>query len=148
MLYRHILFINADMLEMLDKGETETDNTQLYVFAQFFKPGRQNYVTCVVDEDDDLQFFSHKIIVPKRDEVVPNIQKYIRTIPVIREFRKDTSVFAEWKIDDQNTSKFCIKHDLEHMAIKFFSKDPEEEQVLELNQVILKYADQIKNMFI
>ena len=34
------------------------------------------------------------------------------------------------------------------MAVKFFSKDPESEEVLELNEVIRKYAEQIKNIFI
>ena len=46
--------------------------------------------------------------MPKRDESVPNVQKYIRTIPVIREFRKEASVFADWIVDDKNTAKFCI----------------------------------------
>lgn len=69
-------------------------------------------MTCIIDEEEDLQFFSHKIIVPKRNESVPNIQKHIRTIPVIREFSKETSVFADWITDDKNTAKNCIEHDL------------------------------------
>lgn len=147
-LYRHIHFINAEMLEKLDKGEAESDENMIYVFAQFFQPGMQNYVTCVLDNEGDLQFFTHKIIVPKRTEAVPNSQKYIRTIPVIREFRKEKSVFADWQVDDENTALNCMKHDIQHMAIKFFTKDPESEEVQELYDVIFKYGEQIKNIFI
>lgn len=39
-LYQHTHFINADMLELLDQGLAETDEAKIYVFAQFFKPGR------------------------------------------------------------------------------------------------------------
>ena len=45
---------------------------QIYVLANFFSPKKQVYVTCLVDEDNDLQFYSHKLIASKRVEIVPN----------------------------------------------------------------------------
>ena len=70
-----MFFVNADMLKLLDKGLEDTVENQIYVFAQYFKPGKQNFVTCIVDEDQDLQFFTHKLVVQKRDEDVPNFIK-------------------------------------------------------------------------
>ena len=42
--------INVHLLEKMDTGEADSDENQIYVFAQFFKPGRQTYMTCMVDE--------------------------------------------------------------------------------------------------
>lgn len=39
---------------MLDKGETGDDMNQIYVLANFFSPKKQLYVTCLVDEENDL----------------------------------------------------------------------------------------------
>ena len=51
MLFKKMNFVNAEMIELLDKGLEDTEENQIYVFAQYFKSGRQNYVTCIVDEE-------------------------------------------------------------------------------------------------
>ena len=57
---------------MLDTASTDNDMNQIYVLANFFSPKKQIYVTCLVDEENDLQFYSHKLIAGKRVEIVPN----------------------------------------------------------------------------
>ena len=41
LLYKKMHFVNADMLDLLDKGLEDTEENQIYVFAQYFKHGRQ-----------------------------------------------------------------------------------------------------------
>ena len=41
LLYKKMHFVNAEMLELLDKGLEDTEENQIYVFAQYFKHGRQ-----------------------------------------------------------------------------------------------------------
>jgi len=66
--YKQMHLVNSDLLEVLDTGKSELDENKIYVFAQFFKPGKSNYVTCLVDESNDLQFFAHKMVTAKREE--------------------------------------------------------------------------------
>ena len=49
--YKNMQFINADMMDLMDTGEADAEENQIYVFAQFFPPGRQTFVTCIIDEE-------------------------------------------------------------------------------------------------
>lgn len=40
LLYKKMQFVNPEMLDLLDTGEAEEEGNKIYVFAQFFKPGR------------------------------------------------------------------------------------------------------------
>ena len=66
--YKKMQLVNPHLLDMLDTGETEQAEHQIYVFAEFFKPGKGVYVCCTLDDDKDLQFFTHKIVNRKREE--------------------------------------------------------------------------------
>ena len=103
-------------------------------------------MTCVVDEDEDLQFFTHKLVVPKRDEDVPIHSKEISMILIERTFNKDKSVFADWKSDTDETGINCINHDLELWHGDKFIKD--EEDLEATANVMRKYAREIKNIYI
>ena len=103
-------------------------------------------MACVLDEDQDLQFFTHKIIVPKRNETVPNCVKNIRTTAVVRGFDKDASVFADWVRDDKDTALKCINHDLELWHGDKFIKDAED--LVNTENVMRSYAKEIKDIFI
>lgn len=146
LLYKKMQFFNPELLTKLDTGEADSPEHQVFVFAQFFTSGRQTYATAVIDEDQDLQFFTHKIVVPKRDEDVPNFVKLIRTTPIVRTFHRGTSVFAEWRPDGADTARQCIEHDLELWHGDKFIKDEEDREATA--EVMLKYADLIKNVFI
>ena len=54
---------------------------------------------CFPDQQNDLQFFSHKIISAKREEQPPVHVKTLRTTLVERTFSKEKSVFADWRVD-------------------------------------------------
>lgn len=75
------------------------------------------------DEEKDLQFFTHKLVILKRLEEVPNFVKHIRTTAIVRTFNKENSVFAEWKDDGPNTALNCMEHDLELVHTDKFIKD-------------------------
>lgn len=103
-------------------------------------------MTCILDREQDLQFFTHKIIARKRDEEVPNFVKYIKTTAIIRTFDKDKSVFADWRLDNEWTGPNCMEHDLKIWAGKNFIKS--EEDLFETENVLRKYAKEIKNIYI
>ena len=69
-------------------------------------------MTALVDAEEDLQFFSHKLVVPKRDEDVPGIVKLIRTTPIVRKLERRNSVFTDWRDNGPDTARLCIKHNL------------------------------------
>ena len=145
LLYKRMQFFNAELLELLDKGEAVGEN-QIYVYAQFFRPGRQTIAICVIDEEKDLQYFTHKLVVTKREEEVPNFIKHIRTTAIIRLFDKSFSIFSEWKVDGPDTPLNCIEHDLELWHGDKFIK--EEEDLAKTADVMRKYAKEIKNIFV
>ena len=103
-------------------------------------------MTALVDAEEDLQFFSHKLVVPKRDEDVPGFVKLIRTTPIVRQFERRNSVFADWRDDGPDTARLCIEHDLELWHGDKFIKDEEDREATAA--VMLKYAVEIKNLFI
>ena len=85
-------------------------------------------------------------MVPKREEDVPNFVKLIRTTPIVREFHRSNSVFADWRPDGSDTARLCIEHDLELWHGDKFIKDEEDREATA--EVMLKYADLIKSVFI
>lgn len=70
--FKHMQFFNAELLDNLDTGETDSEQNQIYVFAEFFPSGRQPLAIVIQDEEQDLQFFTHKLVTLKRLEEVPN----------------------------------------------------------------------------
>ena len=72
--------------------------------------------------------------------------KTLRTTLVERTFSKEKSVFADWRVDQDNTAKLCIEHDLQLWHADKFIKDDEDRE--KTADVMRKYATQIKNMFI
>ena len=146
MIYKKMHFINADIIDLLDKGLEDTDENQIYVFAQYFKPGRQNFVTCILDENQDMQYFTHKLVVQKRDEDVPNNVKEIRTTTLERTFDKTKSVFKDWREDIDETGINCINHDLELWHGDKFIKDADD--LAKTADMLRKYSREIKNIFI
>ena len=95
-------------------------------------------MTCVVDDEKDLQFFTHKFVVPKREEEIPNYTKDIRTAIVERAFDKDKSVFKDFKVDTEESLTSGIEHDLELWHADKFIKD--EDDLAATANVMRKYA--------
>ena len=52
--YKQMQIVNPEILETLDSGAVASEDNKIYVFAQFFKPGKGVFTTCVLDEDQDL----------------------------------------------------------------------------------------------
>lgn len=91
--------MNPELLDALDKGEASDERHKIYVLAQFFKPGKSAYVTCLPDSANDLQIFTHKFVSVKREESPPVHSKTYKTTLVQRVFNKDRSVFGDWRQD-------------------------------------------------
>ena len=82
---------------------------EVYVFAGFMKPGRQCLavaMTCRNKEDglEDLQYFTHKIVIPHREDDVSHFSKENKISKVVRTFVKANSVFADWIEDSEDTA--------------------------------------------
>ena len=82
----------------------------------------------VPDEEGDLQFFSHKLVSAKREEQPPVIVKTLKTTLVERSFKKELSVFKDWREDQDDTALTCIEHDLQLWNAEKFIKDEEDRE--------------------
>ena len=76
--YHNYLIVNEEVLKTLD-NQTDSEDDQIYVFAQFMKPGRKTYVTSLPQKARrriaERTYFVHNIIVPNREEDIPVFEK-------------------------------------------------------------------------
>ena len=116
--------INATAL----KGKVEYSGP-LYVFAAFVKCGKQHYV--IETQQPKAGTFVHSCITKFRNDEITPYRKAFKHHIVERRFRRDTSVFARWKEDEDATVKACLEHDLRYWKVPRFIRDPAELRLLE-----------------
>jgi hypothetical protein len=79
------------------------------MIASFFiSPGRHSYF---VQSDEGTYF--HKLISPVREEDLPISIKTSKVKQIQRKFRKEHSVFREWREDNDVTLKKACDTDLQ-----------------------------------
>jgi hypothetical protein len=67
----------------------------------FMKPGKQFYAVSIPQADGTVKYYTHQLIVNKRDEDPPLYSKHIKSNLVARRFQKEFSVWKDWKEDTQ-----------------------------------------------
>ena len=70
----------------------------------------------------------------------------MRTNSIVRTFKKEHSVFKDWKEDTPEQIADCIEHDIKMWHVSRFIKDDEERLAVE--NVIRRFAEMLKNAFI
>ena len=96
--------------------------------------------------EDELRYFTHKAVVPYREDDVSKFTKDAKTQLIVRTFDKLASVFSDWKEDDEKTAIDAINNDLKLWHCDKFVKDPDELE--DLNNVVRKYAKELKAIFL
>eukprot|EP00347_Sterkiella_histriomuscorum_P014450 403360819 len=138
LLYRKPFIQNPSCFE----NYSDTSHQQLYVYPVFMRSGKHSYMI----ENIDQETFMHKLIAPFREEDIPIFVKTSKIKVFQRVFKKDTSVFKDWKEDTASSYLKCGEHDQKFWKIPRFVKDPIEQQLcFDLVQANFKH---LKNIFI
>ena len=74
---------------------------EVYIFAGFMKPGKQCYSVAIpgtdhTDGQPELQYFTHKAIIPLKESDVSHFSQAEKNSKVERVFSKPHSVFCLW----------------------------------------------------
>ena len=106
------------------------------------RPGRQCYAIAAYGDHEDggevIQYYTHKVVIPHREDEVLNFAKEAKTQLIVRSFNKLDSVFGDWKADTEETANTAIENDLKLWHCDKFIKDPDELE--DLANVIRKYS--------
>ena len=92
--YKSMHFVNPELMLNLDKyfkEGLEEDMNQVYVFAGFMKPGRHCLAVAYPDREEDflepdLKYYTHKIVIPSREDDVTPFIKDTKMRTVVRTF--------------------------------------------------------------
>ena len=57
------------------------------------------------------EYFIHSTIAPPRCEKIPQFVKQNKSSIVTRIFKKNQSVFRDWREDDDKKLETCVEHD-------------------------------------
>ena len=126
--------------------EVDLRKEDLYVFVTFAYPGQHvYYVQDPVNTVQDQNQFVNKCIIPLREEDVPIHEKVNRFKVQQRVFKKENSVFKEWKEDTQNMVDTMYQDDIKWWKIGRFIKD--EDDRLRVEKLIWKNFAKIKKIF-
>lgn len=87
--------------------------------------------------------YVHSCITKFRNEVIPPYRKAFKHHTIERRFRRDVSVFARWKEDDETTIRACLEHDIRYWKCPRFVKDIAELRKLE--KCVRKHFLYLKN---
>ena len=73
------------------------------------------------------EYFSHAIISPYRTEDIPIAEKTYSTLSSEVTFKKNQSVFKDWKEDTDTKLKGCCDHDFELWKLDKFAATSDEQ---------------------
>ena len=136
------------------------DDATIYCFSTYMKCGKQHF--CVkhrkpgksanaspmqspVSSPRD-SYYINSCIAKFRNEEIPDKIKNIKSTMIVRQFRKESSVFASWRVDDDQIIKRCLDHDFQYWKCTRFIK--EKDDLGELQAVIKRYFTLLRNTYI
>eukprot|EP00347_Sterkiella_histriomuscorum_P002614 403367462 len=133
--YKKAQFINNQLLDNVDlKSE------QIYVYPTFMRPGRNVFL--VKTQDELSNFHLLKCISPLREEEIPIFIKGSKIKVQQRVFKKDNSVFKDWKEDTPQTINQMLDDDMKYWKCHRFIKEENDkiacEKIIRQNAVLLK----------
>mmetsp|Transcript_33982 Transcript_33982/g.33126 ORF Transcript_33982/g.33126 Transcript_33982/m.33126 type:complete len:307 (+) Transcript_33982:58-978(+) len=133
--YRKVFMVNANYLPDLAAEE------KVYVYPLFVEAGKHKFI---VQGAQDITV--HNFISTVREEDIPIYVKQHKMKVVERVFKKETSVFKDWKEDTPAVLEKCIQHDLNLWKIPRFVKDPQEQE--KLWGIAEKHFKKLKDIFL
>lgn len=84
--------------------------------------------------------------MPKRVDPIPPFAKKIRTVVKKRIFKRDTSIFKDWRSDNDMLYEDIATHDFEYWKVAKVCTN--EEDFEEVKIVIRAYMHKLKNIFV
>jgi hypothetical protein len=75
-------------------AESGKHNEEVWVLPVFIPAGKHSYFVRA-----DGEHFAHKLLAPFREEDIPVLTKASKLKTVERKFKKENSVFREWRED-------------------------------------------------
>jgi len=119
MKYKKPSLINAEKKDLIDRQDVP-----LYLYPTFLRSGKQHFVVRSTDRSTGkCKWYPSECIANFREEEVFTYRKDVKKLQIVRRFIKETSVFAQWKLDDANTIKKCLEHDFKYWKVSKFLKD-------------------------
>ena len=112
----------------------------LYVYVAYMNCGKQYF--SVQTQGEVKKHYVQSCIAKFRNEDIVPFKKQFKSKIVTRVFRKDQSVFAKWREDDQNILDKCYNHDMQNWKLSKFVK--EETDLMGVNKIIKKYYPMFK----
>ena len=73
----------------------------------------------------EVQYFTHTLIAPYRSEEIPTVVKTYGSIKKVAEFKKQNSVFKDWKENNPIRLGLSSVHDFGFWKLDKFVKDSE-----------------------
>ena len=114
----------------------------IWVLPVFMSAGKHSYFVKTAEDE----IYAHTLLAPYREEDIPIQVKQSKTKTIERKFKKDASVFKEWKEDTPYILQKSAELDKREWKAPRFIKDPEE--VEKCWEVIWKYFAKLKDIFI
>lgn len=128
---------------------------ELYVGVTIARPGRHTYI---VKYDDKVEtadspeksgkdkFSLHRCIIQAREETIPPFVKEGKSHIAQRTFKKETSVFKDWRDDREHTFDTCFKYDVAHWKVHRLIKNVEDYTACE--EILRENFARLKKIFI
>jgi len=135
MRYKKAFHLNFDFA-----ADVDLRHEDVYVFATFTPPGQHVYYV-----NDGESEYINKCIVPLREEEIPIFEKIGRTKVQQRVFRKEFSVFKEWKEDTPSLNTQMVEDDFRYWKGSRFIKDEADKDRVE--KLMAKNFVKIKRIF-
>lgn len=118
-----------------------TRHEEVWILPVFIPAGKHSYFVRAEEEH-----FAHKLLSPFREEDIPILTKASKFKSVERKFKKENSVFRDWREDANWVIAKCCELDSKEWKASRFIKDPAE--VDKCWKVIEKNFVKLKDMFI
>eukprot|EP00349_Pseudokeronopsis_sp_Brazil_P006027 CAMPEP_0202967230 /NCGR_PEP_ID=MMETSP1396-20130829/12024_1 /ASSEMBLY_ACC=CAM_ASM_000872 /TAXON_ID= /ORGANISM="Pseudokeronopsis sp., Strain Brazil" /LENGTH=291 /DNA_ID=CAMNT_0049692037 /DNA_START=293 /DNA_END=1165 /DNA_ORIENTATION=+ len=130
--YRKVFMVNAGLI-----GEED----QVFVLPTFVEAGKHRFVV-----RSEGKMFVHNFITPVREEDIPIVVKKTKMKVTERVFKKDASVFKDWKEDTPFLLEKCMQHDKQCWKVPRFIKDPSEQD--KVWDILVQNFKKLKDLFL
>ena len=118
---------------------------EIYVLPCFIKNGRQFFVIQPGDTAESI--YLQRSVVNYREEDVPPYTGSTFKSQVVRVFKKETSVFRNWRQDNEQTAEKCLdEHDFLFWKLEKFIRDSEQTKLIK--ELFYTHFQLLKDIYI
>ena len=95
------------------------------MFPCFLKPGKHSFII-----QAETKIYQFKEVSLPRSEDIPPFQKQLNALYKVRQFKKETSVFAPWKPATKPQLEKALTNDWTNLTIDKLIKDSDQQEAL------------------